>query len=196
MRQFQFQLTRSRGAWLTNDKCIVAIDKFQLTRSRGAWRSVQKWKPFSQQISTHTLTWSVTLKWYSFLIHSQISTHTLTWSVTISFIHTIAFILHFNSHAHVERDRYFSISISYSIIFQLTRSRGAWRQAVYKDVVRAAISTHTLTWSVTRPSKSWDVFRWFQLTRSRGAWLSAMYLQASYSTFQLTRSRGAWLCNL
>ena len=33
-------------------------------------------------ISTHTLTWSVTLRGVSVHIHSSISTHTLTWSVT------------------------------------------------------------------------------------------------------------------
>ena len=33
-------------------------------------------------ISTHTLTWSVTLTKEPFSGHFQISTHTLTWSVT------------------------------------------------------------------------------------------------------------------
>ena len=35
--------------------------------------------------------------------HPQISTHTLTWSVTFctNFCH---YFVHFNSHAHVERD--------------------------------------------------------------------------------------------
>ena len=55
-------------------------------------------------ISTHTLTWSVTI---IHIIRGQlliISTHTLTWSVTnprydITYKHN-----DFNSHAHVERD--------------------------------------------------------------------------------------------
>ena len=34
-------------------------------------------------ISTHTLTWSVTIKVYILWIILKISTHTLTWSVTI-----------------------------------------------------------------------------------------------------------------
>ena len=78
-------------------------------------------------ISTHTLTWSVTLlKWY-FLIFSDISTHTLTWSVTVR--HFTADFLHcnFNSHAHVERDKFITCSSMVS-----------------------GISTHTLTWSVTQ----------------------------------------------
>ena len=35
------------------------------------------------QISTHTLTWSVTVKWLNTIFVNAISTHTLTWSVTL-----------------------------------------------------------------------------------------------------------------
>ena len=35
-----------------------------------------------EQISTHTLTWSVTVLNFAFDLHTHISTHTLTWSVT------------------------------------------------------------------------------------------------------------------
>ena len=34
----------------------------------------------------------------------EISTHTLTWSVTIGSVNITSLIAHFNSHAHVERD--------------------------------------------------------------------------------------------
>ena len=34
----------------------------------------------------------------------DISTHTLTWSVTISKLSAVKWTKHFNSHAHVERD--------------------------------------------------------------------------------------------
>ena len=54
------------------------------------------------KISTHTLTWSVTLKLISGLLTTVISTHTLTWSVT-SFVNGVLHVL----------------------TFQLTRSRGA-----------------------------------------------------------------------
>ena len=56
-------------------------------------------------ISTHTLTWSVT-GWAHNKAHyvNKISTHTLTWSVTSSPQFTPIFNVHFNSHAHVERD--------------------------------------------------------------------------------------------
>ena len=77
---------------------------------------------------------------------SDISTHTLTWSVTTAEQHWLYPNYHFNSHAHVERDNSLKaidiiISISthtltwsvttYSFddckqsAFQLTRSRGA-----------------------------------------------------------------------
>ena len=59
------------------------------------------------------------------------------------------------------------------MLFQLTRSRGAWHLLA---VIQA------LNWQ-------------FQLTRSRGAWLPMAYLKKSLSIFQLTRSRGAWLGN-
>ena len=37
---------------------------------------------FQWSISTHTLTWSVTVKWQYDFNGKGISTHTLTWSVT------------------------------------------------------------------------------------------------------------------
>ena len=41
--------------------------------------------------------------WCKVLTHAEISTHTLTWSVTRS-VGGAAVGVHFNSHAHVERD--------------------------------------------------------------------------------------------
>ena len=37
---------------------------------------------FTTLISTHTLTWSVTVYAYKMMLKLAISTHTLTWSVT------------------------------------------------------------------------------------------------------------------
>ena len=77
--------------------------------------------------------------------------------------------------------------------FQLTRSRGAWpleysdsrgqtgnfnsHAHVERDLICLKsqkiiihISTHTLTWSVTRFVNTAEVYLQFQLTRSRGAW--------------------------
>ena len=143
-------------------------------------------------ISTHTLTWSVTNLRCQRLYSGGISTHTLTWSVTIM--------------------PFASLSTS---IFQLTRSRGAWRNIFLKTLESQL----------------------FQLTRSRGAWpetsefchqhsyfnshahverdifaqcflecigisthtltwsvTASLRLLSFISSFQLTRSRGAWQC--
>ena len=165
-----FQLTRSRGAW--RHKCIYPywqIFKFQLTRSRGAW---------------HARSGSISIK-------TAISTHTLTWSVTIDKVGRMIFVDNFNSHAHVERDLSYYHLLCVIGIFQLTRSRGAWHKLdspkslythfnshahVERDtpsiVVEEAlkISTHTLTWSVTSSVVTLQPSTIFQLTRSRGAW--------------------------
>ena len=87
-------------------------------------------QPFT--ISTHTLTWSVTVKKLTLLTKLSISTHTLTWSVTWVNCQCWHSVANFNSHAHVERDftRY---------IVNNTKN----------------ISTHTLTWSVTLHRKGW-----------------------------------------
>ena len=77
-------------------------------------------------ISTHTLTWSVTVTPSYVAVTSAISTHTLTWSVTALALIGSILGYDFNSHAHVERD-----------------------MLIYKQLQPKQISTHTLTWSVT-----------------------------------------------
>ena len=68
-------------------------------------RDLQRvWNPMLKKISTHTLTWSVTEYRTAFMHNVLISTHTLTWSVTTTKLHTECGSIHFNSHAHVERD--------------------------------------------------------------------------------------------
>ena len=82
-RQYGFQLTRSRGAWPVDTGVYLgALHGFQLTRSRGAWRRTWEDFDFTLNISTHTLTWSVTIKCTMNDCFDLISTHTLTWSVT------------------------------------------------------------------------------------------------------------------
>ena len=170
----------------------VIVWVFQLTRSRGAWpwrsgRSLRCYRHFNSHahverdydsenvtsntnISTHTLTWSVTSLNSIYSIPHYISTHTLTWSVTKRQANRQTTDKHFNSHAHVERDvlnvnTFWHIFISTHTLtwsvttftingyrrteFQLTRSRGAWLGRVLKCPDSMNISTHTLTWSVT-----------------------------------------------
>ena len=78
----EFQLTRSRGAWPAGNEKTVHEFTFQLTRSRGAWLWSFKHRQNTVDISTHTLTWSVTCNLKLQRCNYIISTHTLTWSVT------------------------------------------------------------------------------------------------------------------
>ena len=143
--------------------------QFQLTRSRGAWHG-RKWKNCTWiYISTHTLTWSVTHCSDAVILVNLISTHTLTWSVT-------------NTNVIPDKNKK----------FQLTRSRGAWREDFNRWCLRCMISTHTLTWSVTTSLPFCFLDDLFQLTRSRGAWLPEKSTCIAEFSFQLTRSRGAW----
>ena len=113
----------------------------------------------------------------------------------------------------MERDNHVPHTYPQNNRFQLTRSRGAWLWCVgnsagiwnfnsHAHVERDTwnkctifwtyISTHTLTWSVTRIQWSQAGFPLFQLTRSRGAWHTWNALGVLQQSFQLTRSRGAW----
>ena len=101
---------------------------------------------------------------------TKISTHTLTWSVTIVHKLKITVENNFNSHAHVERDRdvdmfqkcicYFNshahverdsspIVNAYGVVYFNSHAH-VERDIIYKCLhFRKTISTHTLTWSVT-----------------------------------------------
>ena len=100
---------------------------------------------YGSAISTHTLTWSVTVSYAVTEIIRVISTHTLTWSVTIlSFLQTQT-VLDFNSHAHVERDLRLIV-----------------------ETFPFVISTHTLTWSVT--INIFDIFSFFHISTHTLTW--------------------------
>ena len=145
----KFQLTRSRGAWRDYEPLISEKDWFQLTRSRGAWRGytnpckVCKWFQLTRSRGAWLPSPSVAAD------ALDISTHTLTWSVTIADEIGWNWCQHFNSHAHVERDVIYMTMPKFTIIFQLTRSRGAWPKNQNAINPPTLISTHTLTWSVT-----------------------------------------------
>ena len=120
-------------------------------------------------ISTHTLTWSVTICGEQNARTHNISTHTLTWSVTG-----------------------INISVRLTAAFQLTRSRGAW--PISFGVIPAKIE-----FQLTRSRGAWRIkpsadrpYQLFQLTRSRGAWPPDFFSSYPLPQFQLTRSRGAW----
>ena len=101
---------------------------------------------------------------------------------------------YFNSHAHVERDLEYSDSRGQTgKVFQLTRSRGAWRSIIpfigfspIFQLTRSRGAWHYETNDIT-------ISLSFQLTRSRGAWPVGFGACLHSPQFQLTRSRGAWL---
>ena len=99
-----FQLTRSRGAWPVKVNARINYFTFQLTRSRGAWPFIAILPKAIKHISTHTLTWSVTIlvwlhlsRWLNFNSHAHVERD-------LSAIIQPSPIINFNSHAHVERD--------------------------------------------------------------------------------------------
>ena len=85
--------------------------------------------------------------WGLFIVY--ISTHTLTWSVTFVLNVAGGGSNHFNSHAHVERDlkrhRFMTEKINFNSHAHVERD---FKFIGYHSYQK--ISTHTLTWSVTR----------------------------------------------
>ena len=78
-----------------------------------------------------------------------ISTHTLTWSVTLLSLIKLSDLSNFNSHAHVERDKRLNISEenvdNFNSHAHVERDGIVWSTLLWE----LTISTHTLTWSVT-----------------------------------------------
>ena len=78
----------------------------------------------------------------------NISTHTLTWSVTPVTGKDTADVPHFNSHAHVERDLAILVILQQISISTHTLTWSVTLKQVLL-LLFSIISTHTLTWSVT-----------------------------------------------
>ena len=143
-------------------------------------------------ISTHTLTWSVTWEIREILKLISISTHTLTWSVT-SRAHArlrrhpfqltrsrgawhrwLALwqrAMHFNSHAHVERD--FITPFFKFLKFYFNSHAHVERDGAIKNWQNETgyFNSHAHVERDCRYSQRLFQWRRFQLTRSRGAWL-------------------------
>ena len=83
-------------------------------------------------------------------IFAHISTHTLTWSVTLSAAHILLYLNYFNSHAHVERDLSLSRIIEDKSYFNSHAHVERDVSRLVEQLAPVGISTHTLTWSVTR----------------------------------------------
>ena len=147
-----FQLTRSRGAWLEysdsrgqtgnfNSHAHVERDVFVLPITMGSayfnsHAHVERDlilidKRLQIEISTHTLTWSVTISSPCKIVSEIISTHTLTWSVTCYLSLTFYHLLRFQLTRSRGAWQYTSAVFTNLDRFQLTRSRGAWPWRVY-----------------------------------------------------------------
>ena len=80
----------------------------------------------------------------------DISTHTLTWSVTIDGEIVSTGVTDFNSHAHVERDMFTGLYARQ--IYDFNSHAHVERDVSFiPSTATFTISTHTLTWSVTLP---------------------------------------------
>ena len=138
-------------AHVERDYCRQSIsffyNIFQLTRSRGAWHIS----------SSNSNTCSI----------FQLTRSRGAWQA--SFIGQLSALLHFNSHAHVERDlsklSLFPLQYHFNSHAHVERDEESGRNTTV-----FLISTHTLTWSVTFARLGHITFFIFQLTRSRGAW--------------------------
>ena len=80
---------------------------------------------------------------------TKISTHTLTWSVTIVHKLKITVENNFNSHAHVERDALLKFSLCQIIGISTHTLTWSVTLKTSDTMPLSFISTHTLTWSVT-----------------------------------------------
>ena len=110
-----------RDIFLINCLKATSISTHTLT-----WSVTQqdKHSEHIDSISTHTLTWSVTCIQLMNMEKNAISTHTLTWSVTLCFLKKKEHIL-ISTHTLTWSVTDLIVVIFLSILFQLTRSRGA-----------------------------------------------------------------------
>ena len=143
-----FQLTRSRGAWRNKEWVCCAGNYFNSHAHVERDQSRPKRQSHRLYFNSHAH-----VERDAYVLEKDkfdnISTHTLTWSVTCKEKGFTIWICHFNSHAHVERDTLGAVLSQSRQQFQLTRSRGAWPVGSSSVGSSSVISTHTLTWSVT-----------------------------------------------
>ena len=121
------------------------------------------------QISTHTLTWSVTCQPFNRYCCCLISTHTLTWSVTTAEISALS-PPSISTHTLTWSVTGGLITLWFFGRFQLTRSRGAWQQTIICNDLKQHFNSHAHVERDCYILRWWPIHWLFQLTRSRGAW--------------------------
>ena len=120
----------------------------------------------------------------------DISTHTLTWSVTGYSLSLASRSLNFNSHAHVERD---DIVLLCNGLYDISTHTLTWSvtKVLFTSCDIWFISTHTLTWSVTVIVTSVGAFSTISTHTLTWSVTGLNGIKITSGKFQLTRSRGA-----
>ena len=134
-----------------------------------------------------------TIKVLLISIKLTISTHTLTWSVTIFNFDCAFVILHFNSHAHVERDLSGILAHIFSRYFN-SHAHVERDMIIWQHFRNMRISTHTLTWSVTNDTLykylpcfiSTHTLTW-SVTWSGKSCIAALFISTHTLTWSVTR---------
>ena len=129
-----FQLTRSRGAWpwYADRFCAPSYFNSHAHVERDIFRTANEciWHYFNSH--AHVERDAV---FDNLIVKSDISTHTLTWSVT-GLLHGLG--TNFSFQLTRSRGAWLCIAEPYSheSVFQLTRSRGAWRNVQMEKLMR------------------------------------------------------------
>ena len=98
---------------------------------------------------------------------------------------------HFNSHAHVERDNA-GEEVKVRFVNFNSQAHVERDQGMERRIIMTKISTHTLTWSVTRSSAGRpDRTEYFNSHAHVERDISIFSRFSLFAIFQLTRSRGA-----
>ena len=141
-------------------------------------------------ISTHTLTWSVTCikilqrqNYINFNSHAHVERDETVQK-------SIHCLKNFNSHAHVERDFYASGLTNEQLNFN-SHAHVERDGTYYTFSTNLAISTHTLTWSVTEVAENSYIHMEISTHTLTWSVTGILRQQRSNWKFQLTRSRGA-----
>ncbi len=185
-----FQLTRSRGARRVLFSRSGAEEKFQLTRSRGARRRNSNATIFSTNFNSRAHVERDLADPMSKPLSSAISTHALTWSATRLSSVTQFTILFQLTRSRGARRVLFSRSGAEEK-FQLTRSRGARRRNSNATIFSTNFNSRAhverdLADPMSKPLSS-------AISTHALTWSATRHLPLSTTRliFQLTRSRGA-----
>ena len=146
----------------------VLCRSFQLTRSRGAWRGNADYLHRRRHFNSHAHVERDCYQQPSERLGLYFNSHAHVERDLYDSVQPYA-EYNFNSHAHVERDLSADTATQAASHFN-SHAHVERDGTAFTPVMAGAISTHTLTWSVTQKTVPTGAKLIFQLTRSRGAW--------------------------